>query len=117
MMAVPRYFVTGATGFLGREVLARLLAVGAPVAVTMRKKGADDSLEAATRRLAEMVERTAPGTDIGAAKVMFADVTQDGLGLSDADRGWLLSDDGPVQVIHGPDEVILLGSQEIIAGF
>lgn len=98
-----RYFMTGATGFLGREVLVRLLGRGRPVLVTTRRRE-EESLEDARGRLRAMVERTAPEVGADQLEVAFADVTEPGLGLSDRARRWL-SQEGPIQVIHGAAEV------------
>lgn len=98
-----RYFLTGATGFLGREVLVRLLALDRPVMVTTRRRN-DETLEEARVRLKAMIERTAPEVSRRHLEVTFADVAEEGLHLSSDARAWL-SAGGPVQMIHGAAEV------------
>ncbi len=96
---MTRYLLTGATGFLGREVLVRLLERRADVLVTTRPRADTD----AAQRLAEVVRHTAPDVSTDTMTVALGDVTQDGLGLDAAARAWL--DAGPVQVVHGAAEV------------
>jgi long-chain acyl-CoA synthetase len=97
----PRYLLTGATGFLGREVLVRLLARGAVLVTTRSREGEPPA--AARARIEEMILRTGPGTACDRLTVAIADVTQPGLGLSAEGRAFL--DGGPIQIVHGAAEV------------
>lgn len=96
--------LTGATGFLGRELLVRLLAAEVPVLVVTRPRPNEPEAEAA-RRIAEIVERTEPGTPCGSLTVALGDVTEPGLGLSEGGRRWLERREAPVRVVHGAAEV------------
>lgn len=96
---MTRYLLTGATGFLGREVLVRLLEQRADVLVTTRPRTDTDPVE----RMLEVVRHTAPDAPLDTLTVALGDVTQDGLGLDADARAWL--DAGPVQVVHGAAEV------------
>jgi long-chain acyl-CoA synthetase len=99
-----RTLLTGATGFLGRELLVRLLATRRPLLVTTRRRGADEPLSEATRRLLEMVDGIAPGAPREALQVAFADVREPGLALSEEALAWL-REASEVQIIHGAAEV------------
>ncbi len=96
---MTRYLLTGATGFLGRELLVRLLERRADVLVTTRPRNDTDPVA----RLTEVVRQTAPDAPLNTMTVALGDVTQDGLGLDADARAWL--DAGPVQVVHGAAEV------------
>jgi nucleoside-diphosphate-sugar epimerase len=74
--------LTGATGFLGRGLLLRLLASGRRVAVLVRDASAVSPTERIRDLLAAWEARAAP-------VVLGGDLCAPGLGLSAADRGWL----------------------------
>lgn len=104
-MSAPRYLLTGATGFLGREVLVRLLARGSPVLVTTRRRD-DETIEAARARLLLVLSKTDPGVSAELLTVAFGDVTEPELGLSPEAARWLEAGGrDPVQLIHGAAEV------------
>ena len=69
------YFVTGATGFIGRFVVANLLKRGKPVYVLVRK--------ASLRKLDEL--RAHWGADDKQVIPVIGDLTKKGLGIADAD--------------------------------
>src|SRR5262249_48179894 len=94
--------MTGATGFLGRELLARLLAEGREVRGTPRRRE-DESPGAAEARVLMMIDRTQPGTPVERLSIAFADVREPGLMLDAPARAWL--DAGPIQIVHGAAEV------------
>lgn len=97
------FLLTGATGFLGREVLARLLRRGAPVLVTSRPRQGE-SIEGARARLVDVVRSTDPDAQTHALTVTFGDVTRPELGLGPEGHTWLEGQDR-VHVIHGAAEV------------
>lgn len=99
---MTRYLLTGATGFLGREVLARLLKRDCPVLVTTRRK-TGETVDQASARLAEIVTHTDPTAPTANLRVSFGDVTRPDLDLDDDARAWL--EEGPVHVVHGAAEV------------
>jgi long-chain acyl-CoA synthetase len=98
-----RYLVTGATGFLGRELCARLLLSGAELLVTTRRKN-DESLEGARARIGEMLVRCDPRVSLDHFSVVFADVTAPDLGRDGETQRWI-ERGGEVQLIHGAAEV------------
>jgi len=100
---MSRYFVTGATGFLGREVLLRLLQRRAPTMVLTRPGGADPSLAAAKARMLGIVRELSPECPVDTMEVALGDVTKPLLGLDASARAWL--DGGPVRLVHGAAEV------------
>jgi thioester reductase-like protein len=99
-------FMTGATGFLGREVLVRLLEKGARVLVTTRRRS-HESGDDARARLVEVIQRTsseaARATD--RLTVAFADVAEEDLALAPEAAKWLDESSDPIQVVHGAAEV------------
>lgn len=97
------YLLTGATGFLGREVLVRLLALGQPVLVTTRQRQ-NETLAAARTRIDEMIDKTAADVSREKLEVAFADVTEPDLGLSERGTAWI-AQQPRVHVIHGAAEV------------
>lgn len=99
-----RFFLTGATGFLGREVLVRLLQQGHPVLVLSRPKPGEDE-EALQRRLQAVVEHTAAGTSTATMTVASGDIREPGLGLSTRGQDFLAAAGDPIQVVHGAAEV------------
>ena len=102
---MTRYFVTGATGFLGREVLVRMLRADRDTMVLMRRRGDDDTIERAQARLRAVVNDTAEAVPFDRVKVVFGDVTLPALGLSGEALSWLERGDGPVQIVHGAAQV------------
>ena len=96
--------MTGATGFLGREVLIRLLRQRRRVLVTTRARP-DETLADAQDRLRSIVEAYAPDVSVESMTVAFADVTLSGLGLSDNARDWIEATSDAIQVAHGAAEV------------
>lgn len=102
-MTSARYFLTGATGFLGRELLARMLLHGDEVLVLTRQKN-DEALSAARERIGAMVERTGSAASLDRLQVAFGDVTAPFLGLNEDARAWLSRGDR-VRVVHGAAEV------------
>lgn len=103
MGAEPAVLLTGATGFLGREVLARLLTAGRPVLATTRARPGETP-EDGHARLCDIVRRTDPEAPLDGLRVAFADVTAAGLGLDAAAEGWL-AEHPSVALIHGAAEV------------
>lgn len=95
--------LTGATGFLGREVLVRLLRRGDEVLVTSRRRP-EETESALHARIRALVLRTDPRVDPARLTASFADVAQPGLGLSAAGQAWL-AQSGPVHIVHGAAEV------------
>ena len=73
------YFVTGATGFIGRHLVERLLEREGDIHVLVRE-GSDDKLE----RL-----RAAAGDRADRIKPVAGDLSEPGLGVSEEDRGAL----------------------------
>lgn len=96
--------LTGATGFLGRELTVRLLTLGARVLVTSRRREGE-SIKDAHARLNTLVEKTAPDTPLADLEVAFADVSEPGLALSGEAERWINASDDPVQIVHGAAEV------------
>jgi thioester reductase-like protein len=88
--------LTGATGFLGMETLARLIDRGEQIVITVR---ADDE-QGARRRLAEVLARlyNEPGSAAGQVRAVRAELLAPGLGLSREDRHDLL--DSVDRIIH-----------------
>jgi len=73
------YFVTGATGFIGRHLVERLLRRGGDIHVLLRP-GSEDRLAAL---------RAAVGDTSGRIRAVHGDLTQPLLGTGDADRAAL----------------------------
>jgi long-chain acyl-CoA synthetase len=91
----PPVFLTGATGFLGMEVLARLLEQGDREVVTLVR--ASDDVAARERIdgvLAQLWRDPAPYRD--RVRAVAGDVTSDGLGISSAVRTSLAEDVGAI---------------------
>ena len=103
-MKDTRFLLTGATGFLGREFLVRLLRQGCEVLVTMRRKGDSDTPRLVRERIEEVVAQTAPGTPTATLRSAFADVSEPLLGLSDEAVDWLAGS-GRAHVVHGAAQV------------
>ena len=70
------YFVTGATGFIGRHLLVELLKREGTIYVLLRK-GSEGKLAALKEKLGDDNDRIQP---------VSGDLTQDNLGVSDAER-------------------------------
>jgi thioester reductase-like protein len=91
----PTVFLTGATGFLGMEVLARLLAHGdRDVVCLVRAADADGAQERLDAVLAKLWEDPAPYR--ARARAVAGDVTRPGLGLEGAERARLAEEIGAV---------------------
>jgi thioester reductase-like protein len=69
------YFVTGATGFIGRFLVGNLLKRGKPIYVLVRR--------GSQKRLAEL--RARHGTDDRQIVAIVGDLAKPGLGIADAD--------------------------------
>jgi thioester reductase-like protein len=84
----PGVLLTGATGFLGGEVLARLLERGDKRVYALVRAGDEDEATARLRdRIASLLGRTEPYSRLAAA--VPADLTAPGLGIPEAKRAWL----------------------------
>ena len=99
-----RFLITGATGFLGREFLVRLLEQGREVLVTMRRKGDLDTPGQAQERIEEVVKQTAPDTPISTLRSAFADVSERHFRLPDQALDWL-TETGSAHIVHGAAQV------------
>jgi thioester reductase-like protein len=91
----PPVFLTGATGFLGMEVLARLLEQGDREVITLVR--ASDDVAARERIdgvLAQLWRDPSPYRD--RVRAVAGDVTSDGLGISSAVRTSLAEDVGAI---------------------
>jgi NAD(P)-dependent dehydrogenase (short-subunit alcohol dehydrogenase family) len=106
------YFVTGATGFIGRHLVERLLERDGDIHVLVRE-GSTDKLDA-------LMERWGQPDRI---KPVFGDLTQPGLGLDDEARKRLRGVDhvfhlGAVYDMAAPDEqnaaVNVAGTQNVV---
>jgi thioester reductase-like protein len=76
--------LTGATGFLGMEVLARLLDEPDTYVLALIRAGDDQAAEARLRTILETLgDQDRPGTD--RVRVLRGDITARGLGLSETD--------------------------------
>jgi thioester reductase-like protein len=91
----PPVFLTGATGFLGMEVLARLLEKGDREVLALVR--APDQA-AAQKRLDGVLAKLwkDPSPYHGLAKAVAGDVTQPGLGIPDRDRAQVAEEAGAV---------------------
>ena len=91
----PPVFLTGATGFLGMEVLARLLEAGdREVVVLVRASDNDAAAERVDDVLAKLWRDPSPYRD--RVRAVAGDVTQDGLGIGAAERTQLAEDIGAI---------------------
>jgi thioester reductase-like protein len=104
MTTTPYFLVTGATGFLGRELMARMVRRGLPLAIATRPKE-DETPAAARARLGAILEETDPGIALGETEVVFGDMTEANLGLAPELLARLESGDRPIQIVHGAAEV------------
>lgn len=100
---MPRVFLTGATGFLGREVLVRLLRAERQVLVTSRQRSGESEADLA-QRIEAVIRHADPEVDTHGLRVCFADVTEPELGLSETGQAWLAAP-GLIHVVHGAAEV------------
>ena len=82
---VDCWVLTGATGLVGRFVLAELLRNGNYVATLVR----DRASASARLRIEESIEPFESDTSLIRPRVIAFDLTRPGLGISDADRRWL----------------------------
>jgi thioester reductase-like protein len=91
----PTVFLTGATGFLGMEVLARLLEKGDREVVALVR--AADS-EAAQERLEGVMAKLwrDPSPYVGRVRAIAGDVTSPGLGMSSSERAHAAEEVGAV---------------------
>lgn len=94
-----RVLLTGATGFLGRELLARLLDQGREVLVVARDRPGQPARERIHHTLDSLGTSRREGLTVAAG-----DVRAEGLGLDASGRSWL-DGAGPVSIIHSAAEV------------
>jgi len=80
--------LTGATGFLGMDALARLLEREDEVAVLVRAPDEHGAQQRLSNLLARLYER--PPAAAGNVRALRGDLLEPGLGLSARDREWLL---------------------------
>ena len=91
----PPVFLTGATGFLGMEVLARLLEAGdRDVVVLVRARDADGARERIDGVLAKLWRDPSPYRD--RVHAVAGDVTSPGLGIASTERTALAEDVGAI---------------------
>jgi thioester reductase-like protein len=91
----PPVFLTGATGFLGMEVLARLLEQGDREVVCLVRAGDDRSAQERIEGvLAQLWRDPSPYRD--RVRAVAGDVTRDGLGIRSAERTSLAEDVGAI---------------------
>lgn len=100
----PSVLLTGATGFMGREVLVRLLRQGHPVLAVTRAAPGERPDGEGPGRIHALAAEVDPGAPLGGLTAAWADITQPGLGLSPGGRAWLAAQER-VQVVHGAAEV------------
>ena len=84
----PGVLLTGGTGFLGGEVLARLLERDEQPVYALVRAGSDEEAQARLRRVVESLLGGAEGWSRRAIAVA-GDITSDGLGMSGSRRNWL----------------------------
>ncbi len=82
---VDVWLLTGATGLVGRFILAELLRAGQQVAVIVREKTASPIAARIEESLAVLEENS----QFARPKLLSGDLTAGGLGLSGVDREWL----------------------------
>jgi thioester reductase-like protein len=91
----PPVFLTGATGFLGMEVLARLLEAGdRDVVALVRARDADGARERIDGVLAKLWRDPSPYRD--RVHAVAGDVTSPGLGIASTERTALAEDVGAI---------------------
>lgn len=101
---MTRIFLTGATGFLGRELLLRLLRRDTEVMTLVRPRG-DEGTAEAYARIREVVQALEPEAPASGLRVTLGDVAAPELGLAPEGRAFLLEAEGPVQIVHGAAQV------------
>jgi len=103
---MPHLLLTGATGLLGGQLLARLLLRGRDVAVLVRPSGRDtgrDRIEAILAR-----EEEALGSLLPRPVVFEGDLTAPACGLADAEIAWLRR--GCSAVLHNAASLEFVGA-------
>jgi long-chain acyl-CoA synthetase len=95
-----RFVITGATGFLGREVLRRLVErlPGARFALLVRERQGESARERTEALLAGLFPRDQRDAVRPRLEVHAADLTLERFGLSEAEHGSL--SDGTTHVVH-----------------
>jgi thioester reductase-like protein len=83
--------LSGATGFLGMELLARLLAQGEREVIVLVRAGDGAAAAERVERLLARLYDTVPADAACRVRPVCADVSLEGLGLSDADRALILA--------------------------
>ncbi len=79
------YLLTGATGLVGRFVLAQLLRCGVDIAVLVREHGSASGVE----RIEEALAPFESHANLGRPRIISGDLTCPGLGIGEADLTWL----------------------------
>ena len=79
--------LTGATGLLGRYLVRDLMLADVPVAVVVRRSRRKSAQERMDAVMATWEERM--GRELPSPKVLEGDLTEENLGLSDADVEWV----------------------------
>jgi thioester reductase-like protein len=98
----PGIVLTGATGFLGGEVLARLLERGeGPIYALVRARSDEEATARLRATIAALMGRAEPWSHLTVA--IPADLTAPGLGLDDRRRAWLAEQAG--LIIHSAASV------------
>jgi thioester reductase-like protein len=82
---VDVWLITGATGLVGRFMLAELLRAGQHTAVIVREK----TTASLSARIEEALAVFEENSQFGRPKLLAGDLTQPGLGLTERDREWL----------------------------
>ncbi len=82
---VDVWLVTGATGLVGRFMLAELLRAGHQVAVIVREKTTASNVS----RIEEALSFFEKNSQLGRPKILAGDLTERGLGMSESDQEWL----------------------------
>lgn len=95
--------VTGATGFLGREVVLRLLSTEEPLTLLIRGKDDADAQRRGDKLLEELVGRERAAAAKRRVQILRGDIEQDRLGLDP--RTWERVAAETTAVIHGAASV------------
>lgn len=101
---MTRIFLTGATGFLGRELLLRLVRGPAEVMSLVRPREGEGGADALAR-IKRLVTELDPAAPIERLSITTGDVSAPELGLSPEGRAFLLEGPGPIHLIHGAAQV------------